>query len=504
MKFLIYLSTHLKGHILLWVILSLHYSEGVFAQVSFGVSFDESDYKKVPLIEPAAGVKGFDFDTPEKLSLRPFCPVPGEQGETGTCTAYATGYSAMTLYTALEQRVTDSATLAQMTFSAAFIYNQIKKNKGDCSEGIAVENALRLLKSTGNCRFADFDTIEGCDHQPDSMLLDSVGQHQILDYAAILPFGANSAQTISMLLQFLSDSIPPIIVFRAYENFVRPLAGEPVWSKLPEEQESGLHCMVVTGYDKVERSFEVMSSWGTDWADHGFYKVNWNDMGAATLAAYIIVPNLYIANTLKEYKKTGASPASPTLGTFALEGDVEFVRVEKDGSVQPSESFFLDENTGFYKPVSGVFPLNTLYQLYLSGTTKGKYVYVFSCDAQSETKMHFPKLNYSALSPGRYGRTAIPSTQSALRLNLPGDDLVCILYSQQEIPDIKLRIQSLKWATVANFKEKFKDAFEDLQALPFGGNQIQYTPDQLSLRAKLVLDKGSLVPMVLWLQAEEK
>ena len=477
----------------------------LLAQRNFGVVFNEADYRAMPLIEPA-GVKGDEF--PKNISLRPFCPVPGHQREANSCTAFAVGYGAMTSAQALQQGLTDTATVAQAAFSAAFIYNQVKSGATDCREGISVEAALRFLKTQGNCRYAEFDTVRGCLAQPTPALLDLAKSNRIRDFAAVLPYGSGSGQVISTLCSFLRDSMPVVAVVRAYERFVFPRPGEVLWKKRPGERELGTHCVVVTGYDEDTRTFEVMSSWGTDWADGGFCRVAWEDMGAVCVAAYKLVvagkskPNTSIG--LKPGERAAISSSVPTLGAFVLEGTFDLVRlVEVDtGYVLNSEVVSRDRATGFYRPKSAVFPLQTLYQLHSSGTAGSQYIYIFSCDASGKVEQHYPKPLFSALSPGRHALITVPSPQSALQLSLPGDDVVCILYSEREIDNFAARLSTMRDCRRNNFTEKLRAAFSDLLVQPIEGNSIEYAPNQMRVEARVTAGRGVAVPVVLWLQAE--
>ncbi|MBK8255656.1 MAG: hypothetical protein IPK82_23700 [Polyangiaceae bacterium] len=443
-----------------------------------------------------------------KVSLRPFCPMPGHQRDANSCTAFAVGYGAMTCARALRRGLDGRAAIAQSTFSSAFIYNQVKTAPADCREGISVESALRFLKMQGNCRSAEFDTVRGCAVQPAAPLLDSAKQHRIRDFAAVLPYGRSSGQVISTLCSYLRDSVPVVAVVQAYERFVFPRPGETLWKKRPGERELGVHCVVVTGYDETDRTFEVLSSWGTEWADGGFCRVAWEDMGTACLAAYVLFPSGPTKANLGLGLKPGSRPASPTavptLGAFTLEGTFDLVRVTEvdTGYVFGSETMRRDTATGFYAPKSGVFPLNTRYQLRTSGTASGQYLYIFSCDAAGKVEQHYPKPFFSALSPGRHALITVPSPQSALRLSLPGDDVVCILYSEQEIPHLSARLSGMKDCRRDNFSEKLHAALGDLLVQPTEGNRIEYAADRMSVRANVTEGKGVAVPVVLCLRAE--
>jgi hypothetical protein len=87
---------------------------------------------------------------PAKASLEQFCPTPGNQGEYGTCVAFAAAYAMRTILWAKEYNVTDKAKINSMAFSPSFVYESIK-NDGDidCQGGSNPINACELMKSLG-------------------------------------------------------------------------------------------------------------------------------------------------------------------------------------------------------------------------------------------------------------------------------------------------------------------------------------------------------------------
>lgn len=493
------LSLRITRSGLLFLLISMG-AATVSAQRNFGVVFDKKSYDSIPMMSPATGIKGQNM--PQKFSLRPFCPVPGNQGNLSSCTAYAIGYGAMSISAAIQNNGKDSLNLPKNPFSAAFIYNQVKKTPDNCYGGITVEDALRFLKNEGNCRFVEFDTSQDCTILPNAELLSSAKRNLIYDYAAVLPYGAGSAQTIFALVNSLRNNRPVIVVFRVFENFFRQPSGEKIWIKLPDEKQIGLHCLLVTGYDMNARTFEVMSSWSTEWADGGFCQVDWDDMSAAIVAAYVLVSEKEKFGS-DPSKRMAASQKLPTMGAFTLEGEAELVRVNKYGKPYPAESLYYNAATGFYEVPGGTFPLNTVYQLRLGGTAFGKYIYVFSCDAGGNTRIVYPTAHFSALSPGQYAVITVPSELSGCELSLPGENLVCVLYSERAIPDLETRLRGVAGATRVDFNQKIRSAFGDLLAETGHGNKIEYAPDRMHVKANIVAGQGTLVPATLSLQARE-
>lgn len=96
----------------------------------------------VPLVPPRSG---------RSLLL---LPGAGDQGQQGSCTAWAAGYAARAYYAAaVEQR---RITSPQSIPSPAFIYGLIVADPNDCGSGSSNPLALEVLKQFGSLSLADY------------------------------------------------------------------------------------------------------------------------------------------------------------------------------------------------------------------------------------------------------------------------------------------------------------------------------------------------------------
>ena len=88
---------------------------------------------------------------PSSFSLKQYAPVPGDQGEHGTCVAWSTGYAARTISYCIAHHLTDQDKINTSAFSPSFLYYYIK-SQGDnsCALGAKIEPALKVLTDTGD------------------------------------------------------------------------------------------------------------------------------------------------------------------------------------------------------------------------------------------------------------------------------------------------------------------------------------------------------------------
>ena len=486
---------------ILWA-LSLVFFDMVYAQTSFGVVFDEASYAKLPMIPFTTGIRGDAF--PKMVSLRPFCPIPGYQGSISACTGFATGYGAMTIHAALRKHLKTPEAVQQSAFSASYIYNSIKKKHGDCSEGISVESALRFLRDTGDCLYGQFDTARACVAQPNLTLSRLAKANRVRDFASVLPLNSAAPLIINTLKSRLRDSLPVIAVVDVYESFAHPPKGNRIWKGRPNEPLLGLHCLVVVGYNDETRLFEVMSSWGTDWADRGFFQVDYGDMGSICKAAYVLftAANKDVAVTTPLRPNF---PGIPTLGSFALHGHLEFVQVEDrdTGYAFLSQPVRYDAGSGFYFLQAGHLPLGTSYQLTTYGTEGGQYIYLFACDASGKVSLHYPKPFFSAISPSTKALITMPSLGSALKTTRLGDDFVVVVYSDREIPDLVSRLEGLADYRRQNFMERLREKIPELLSSKKPGTELQYDKNTMNLSARSDGVQGSAAAIVLCLEVTD-
>src|SRR5262249_8252501 len=96
---------------------------------------------------------------PERIDLSKYFPTPGNQGNIGSCAAWAVGYAARAYYArAIEGRdLEDRRNIP----SPGYIYSSIVEPPGDCMAGSSTLNALNLLKD-GSLSWRQFPTTGTC------------------------------------------------------------------------------------------------------------------------------------------------------------------------------------------------------------------------------------------------------------------------------------------------------------------------------------------------------
>ncbi|GAA2741064.1 C1 family peptidase [Kitasatospora cinereorecta] len=204
---------------------------------------------------------------PASADLTRYALRPGDQGQVGSCVAWATGYSG---YGVLmnEQHIGGGA-MAPM-----FIYSQIARGSDD---GTYASVALPMEKSQGidtktDYWQGDFDYTT----QPDSHERTSAGHYKLSGFAA-LPTGGAAAK--SAIKDAISRGMPVPIGFTVHQSFMdldEQSASD--YSYLPGDSNDdpvvGGHEVTIVAYNA--QGVKIENSWGSDWGTGGFFTVPWS------------------------------------------------------------------------------------------------------------------------------------------------------------------------------------------------------------------------------------
>ncbi len=194
-------------------------------------------------------------------------PPVGNQGNEGSCVAFAIAYGARSI----EQYYRTNATSYNFDaniFSPEYVYNQTKFS--DCGSGTAFTIVLDLLQSQGVCSWQamPYSDVNGCSMMPNTSQISNAANYKISSYVAI----ANKDQVA--IKTMIASKHPVITNISADNSFVNAGPGF-IWSTYSG---SGAlpHAILICGYDDTKHAYKVMNSWGTAWGDAGFSWIDYD------------------------------------------------------------------------------------------------------------------------------------------------------------------------------------------------------------------------------------
>ncbi len=468
-----------------------------------GLVFNDDTYDKVPHLPVYEGKKY--NKVPPFVSLREYCPVPGDQGNMASCVGWASGYGGLTIGKAIKLGIKGADKVTSIAHSALYIYNQILLNPADCESGAYLNTAFKLLKNQGDCLATDFNDGDGDCQKATKPLKTKAAKFRIKNYAAIFNYEDDAETKILQTKKSLADSMAVVIGMEVTTSFFLIEEGEKRWSPALSEDTLYRHAMVVVGYDELGKEFEIMNSFGTDWGDGGFIKIKYTDY--AKLCRYAI------QMVLPDGKGKGFSSADDS---NRLEGVFEFRNItgyQNDesggGSLEQGDDSILT-----YEPMEVVYDIKDRvyyeknnrakigdkFQLVTKNIPAGKNVYVFSINPENTLRVHWPKSSAAHYVPSKFAEIIIPSKGSAFQIGREGVNILCVLYSDLKITDLKernKRVQSAK----GTIYERLQNGYGDLLIAP---DRINYQETEMNFNCLLNDQNNTIVPLILVVDTNEK
>jgi hypothetical protein len=234
--------------------------------------------------------------TMSAVDLSTFLPRPANQGQLGSCAAFATAAAATGFRAAREQ-----ADPNQAWASPSFLYARMLEQGGNqpCDAGTTIFSGLATLVSEGATPLARL----GYDGQSCVMnpAAEEAHPYRIGTFTVLDPFSRDKAK------EHLSAGAPLVFGVTLPPNFGR-LAGPEAKNVFKSDtgqlggKHGGGHAMVMVGYDDARGAYRVHNSWGTDWGDGGYMWWDYSDLEgrdgfhalAATSAPELPAPPMFV------------------------------------------------------------------------------------------------------------------------------------------------------------------------------------------------------------------
>lgn len=217
---------------------------------------------------------------PSKYDLTDKFPPIGNQGQYGTCVAWAVGYNTKTALNGIDNnwQKSDLANASRQT-SAADLWMAIPANaKGTNCEGTNFEPAFETLIKRGaaSSQTAPYTSSLSCNANPQQAWATEAANNKLESFRKI-NLNVNEIKT------YISQNRPVVLGARLGDNFMSWNSSAVISSHSGFSQvgQHANHAMVIVGYDDSKGpngAFKVNNSWGTNWGDAGYIWVDYNFM----------------------------------------------------------------------------------------------------------------------------------------------------------------------------------------------------------------------------------
>ena len=218
---------------------------------------------------------GISEDLPQKADLTHYMPPIGDQGNYGTCVAWATGYYYRTYLRAKAFNLTKNSGLSnsENQFSPKDLFWAIDKiYKGSDCDGTNFEPAFNVLQNRGvaTMNVVPYQNLGDCSQTPDELWTRDANKYKIARWRLIDQSKFNQ----TCIKSYLNQGIP--VAFCAKVGYEFQLFKGTRFTSQNLSSGYGLHAMVICGYDDDKEAFRVINSWGDSWGDDGYVWVDYN------------------------------------------------------------------------------------------------------------------------------------------------------------------------------------------------------------------------------------
>lgn len=458
-----------------------------------GMIFDPPSLRTIPY--KARLTSGSYQKMPASASLEKYCPVPGDQGQYGTCVAFATAYHLRTILYAkmLEEMagsgsgtVNPNATI----FSPSFIYEQIKNNTDrQCQEGSNPVDAFDLMKKNGVAKLATQPY--SCGTPIKNEAKKEGINFKISDYQVL--YNTNETDDdfkINATKKALSEGYPCMLGFIVAESFYR--VKTDLWREQKTDDgptgKHGRHAMCVVGYNdsKYGGAFRVMNSWGTTWADKGFVWIPYSDF-----AKYSLIAIQAYGPPLPSPEPGPGKRPDENIIDVKLNGSVHF-QLNTGEAMKATKQVVSNskEDLVSYK-MDKAYSSGTRFRFYITSNTES-FIYAFATDLGGKVNLVLPFADNMSPHIGSNSTVAFPSETKVVKMDEnPGKDFLLILYSKEKLDAAALHVKMN--AVGGSLSKKIAASLGDKLIRP---EETRYHPNDIGFDITRQT-KGTVVPLMI-------
>jgi len=200
---------------------------------------------------------------PQTVSLRKQMPPVYDQGQLGSCTANSIG--SILEFNEMKQKEKDAATPSRL-----FIYYNERAMEGTIRQdsGAEIRDGIKSVAQLGAPPESLWPyAISKFAQKPPAKAYKEAVKHEAIRYARV-------AQTQMGIQTVLASGYPISFGFTVYQSFESDVGADGIVPMpQPSEKTLGGHAVVAVGYKQIKGQpyFECRNSWGTSWADHGYF-----------------------------------------------------------------------------------------------------------------------------------------------------------------------------------------------------------------------------------------
>ena len=277
-------------------------------------------------------VSNVSASLPSNYSMENKFPPVGDQGQYGTCVAWAVGYGLKTTLNGMEKGWSASdLSKSENQTSPKDLWFAIKSaDKGSGCGGTSFEAALDALisKGAGSLGSVPYKDMGSCSGTSAGYANNKLANYRKIGYNNTVDGGRGTdGMTADNFKGYLSQGRPIVFGAKLGDRFMRWNSSAPISSDTYNNpgMQHAYHAMVLVGYDDSKSAFKVRNSWGTDWGDNGNIWVDYDFfLKNFTFAAFVAQnPPPSVEEEVKEDKLVDGYDLLAALAVDEIDTDKE-------------------------------------------------------------------------------------------------------------------------------------------------------------------------------------
>jgi C1A family cysteine protease len=219
---------------------------------------------------------------PAAVDLTSKFPPIGDQGEYGTCVAWAVGYNLKTALNGIDNQWTSTqlSQTSNQTSPKDLFWAIPSAQKGNDCNGTQFESAMDILISRGGASLAavPYTSLGNCSQSPPADWTQAASSNRLVNYRKIADKSNASSMTVENFKAYLSEGRPIAIGARLGDRFMRWNSDAVIDydTYLNPGMQHAYHAMVVSGYSDQKNAFKLINTWGNSWGNSGYIWVDYD------------------------------------------------------------------------------------------------------------------------------------------------------------------------------------------------------------------------------------
>ena len=440
----------------------------------------EHDLSEFPTVEfPRPGQRG-GVDTLDFVDLRPYAPIPADQGGTGSCAAHAVCH-ALTIERAVRSGWRSRPRrIDAERHAVAYLHNQLTADCTDCRCSVRLSAALRLARQRGVCLEQTFPRRELCGPLPNDSHHQAALRYRVDTVRRLWsdnPDRAEKKRRLHHQLRrqhpvILALDLPTAVLSNGMEReLITPSAVELT---APERVR---HAMVAVGFDAYYERILVMNSYGPEWGKQGFA---W-------------LPEALVLEGLLEGFVLEFSAPSPPPAQVRLRYLVGFTGTGTERKMLYHFPAVTYESTlHAHRLLRTDWERNKYFELEIRDLPPEDRVYIYHLAPEGEIQPYYPSVDGT-------GNRIVRNGEHPLSITTSGDHYFLVLHARKDISEVDHRVKQL-FPIDENWMDRLSEQFGAELVSP---TVVRYALDRMSyvLDVPLPAEHPAVVSLLLQIQA---